>query len=53
METTDLALRTKARDYIQRGFVTEKEFLPSHLFIATWDRVGYFEENSDKVRCDL
>ena len=49
MQTTDSALLAKATRYIQRGFVTEQEFTPTNLFIATWDRVGYYNQKTDKV----
>ena len=48
-ETTDQALLDKATDYIQQGFVMQQEFRPTHLFIATWDGVGYYERRIDKV----
>ena len=49
-ETTDQALLDRATSYIRRGFVNEKDFQPTHLFLATWDRVGYYNMESDKVR---
>jgi hypothetical protein len=48
-QSTEPALLTKATKYIQRGFVAEQEFQPTHLFVATWDDVGYFQRNADKV----
>ena len=34
---------------IRKGFVSQQAFRPSHLFIATWDEVGYFKQKSDLV----
>jgi nidogen (entactin) len=48
-QSTESALLTKARKYIQRGFVAEQDFQPTHLFVATWEDVGYFSRNVDKV----
>lgn len=49
MQSTDSALLANATRYIKRGFVTEQDFQPTNLFIATWERVGYFELKADKV----
>ena len=49
MQSTDSELLAKARRYIRRGFVTEQEFQPTNLFIATWDHVGYYNRKTDKV----
>ena len=48
-ETADPDLLDKAARYVRLGFMNQQEFHPSHLFIATWDGVGYYEENTDKV----
>ena len=52
-ESTDQTLLAKARTYIQRGFVAEQDFQPTHLFVATWDEVGYYDRNTDKVGRDF
>ena len=46
-ETKDSSLLRRARDDVLRAFSVR--FLPSLLFIATWDRVGYFSSQTDKV----
>ena len=51
-QSTDSVLLAKARRYVQHGFITEQDFQPTHLFVATWDDVGYFSRNVDKVGKD-
>ena len=50
-ETTDPLLLARAMDEIQTAFISQGSFSPTFLFIATWDRVGYFDSNTDRVRC--
>lgn len=45
--TSDPILLRRAQTDIKSAFQTN--FLPTELFIATWDQVGYFEEKSSKV----
>ena len=46
-ETT---LLTKATEQIRRAFsLVESDFTAKELFIVTWDKVGYFNQKSDKV----
>ena len=47
-ETTNATLLQRANNHIKRAFSTIT-FSPSYLFIATWDHVGYFHNQSDKV----
>ena len=49
MQSNESALLDKARGYIQQGFAAEQEFQPTHLFIATWEDVGYYNRGDDKV----
>ena len=49
MQSTNSALLANATRYIKRGFVTEQDFQPTNLFVATWERVGYFRQKADKV----
>ena len=53
-EANDIGLLTRARDEIQ-SFINNngQAFNPTHLFIATWDHVGYYEQNFDKVRVSI
>ena len=38
---------------LQNAFPSQPIFTPTSLFIATWDRVGYFNRRTDKVAmCD-
>ena len=42
-------LLDKAREEIRDSFVEHFNFMPSSLFIATWQNVGYFSLHTDKV----
>ena len=46
-ETSDPSLLSRAANEIQGTIATS--FMPSHLFIATWDAVGYYMNRTDKV----
>jgi nidogen (entactin) len=48
--SSDPALLNLASDWVVESAGFDPAFSPRELFIATWDRVGYFEEKSDKVR---
>ena len=48
-ETDDAVLRARAAGDIQAANISQSTFLPLQLFIATWDRVGYFSQNTDLV----
>ena len=48
-ETTDLLLLARAASDIQAAFISQGSFAPTYLFIATWDRVGYFSRQTDLV----
>ena len=52
--TSDSELIARARSDIMRDPLLFPEvdfstFLPTSIFIATWDRVGYYNQRSDKV----
>ena len=49
-ENTSAPLLNRTRWEIQRAFKNSSNFEPASLFIATWDSVGYFRRNTDKVR---
>lgn len=50
-ETNETELLDRARMEIQSAFSNANQQTSNitHLFIATWDAVGYFELNRDKV----
>ena len=50
-EVTDMRspLLANASDLIRSAFVGQQTFVPTSLFIATWDHVGYFNSRTDKV----
>jgi len=48
--TNDSGLLARTRDEVA-AFLNQEGFIPSYLFIATWDRVGYFSQNTDRVGC--
>ena len=57
-ETSDSELIARARSDIMRDPLLFPEvdfstFLPTSIFIATWDRVGYFNQKSDKVSINI
>jgi len=48
-ETTDVTLLRRFRDEIRVAFPNQRIFDPISLFIATWDHVGYYPTQIDKV----
>ena len=52
-ETADRSLLDKATEYITRSFPTHSQFYPENLFVATWNEVGYYDSQNDKVRHEL
>ena len=46
--TTHADLLRRANNHIRRGFPT-KTFSSNYLFIATWDHVGFFDAQTEKV----
>ena len=48
-EANDPQLLARARNEIQATFFYESSFVPTQLFIATWDHVGYFNSHTDRV----
>lgn len=49
-ETANADLLQKAKQSISSAFVNHENFVPTYLFIATWDHVGYFSGHTDKVK---
>lgn len=52
-ETNDSTLLMRVHDNITATLPTEDSFVPTHLFIATWDNVPQYLGDSDKVKCGL
>lgn len=52
-ETSDPALLNKAVQQIQMAFINHPNFLPTFLFIATWDEVRHFGGNTYTVRLSI
>ena len=48
-ETTSQADRNRAQSEIRAIFMDASQFVPSLVFIATWDHVGYFPDGTDLV----
>ena len=48
-EDTSAPLLNRTRLEIQRAFENSSNFEPTSLLIVTWDTVGYFNQNTDKV----
>lgn len=48
-ESANAELLQKAEKSISSAFVNYENFVPTYLFIATWDHVGYFNGHTDKV----
>ena len=48
-ETTTQDLLDKANMQIKQAFPLQIPFTATHLFVATWDEVGYFDRKRDKV----
>ncbi len=48
--TTDSSVVHKANDIVNNVFQLESDFTGDEAIVATWDNVGYFNSNTDKVR---
>jgi nidogen (entactin) len=48
-ESMDPALLNLARTEITRNWPSRRNFIPTQLFIVTWEEVGYFDRQYDKV----
>ena len=48
-ETSNSLLLSRFRDEIHAAFPNQREFIPTSLFIVTWDHVGYYRHKTDKV----
>ena len=49
-QTTDLNLLARATSEIRAAFPESRNVTIHNLLIATWYRVGYYYQSSDKVR---
>ena len=48
-QSTSQTMLTKANMQIKHAFPLQIPFTATHLIIATWDKVGYFDGKMDKV----
>ena len=48
-ETTEPVLLDRAASDILAAFISQGSFTPTYLFIATWDRVGFFSQQTGLV----
>ena len=48
-QTTDPSLLTRATSEIRAAFSLSQNFMAKHLLIVTWNAVGYFYSQFDKV----
>ena len=48
-QSTDPSLLARASREIQSAFPSSQNVTITNLLIATWDEVGYYSENDDKV----
>ena len=49
-QTKDPVLLARATDEIQRTYRLSQNVIVTNLVVVTWDAVGYFNSNIDKVR---
>ena len=52
-ETNDREILNRAENDIRTFTNNQTNFVPSLVFIATWDGVGYYSNNSDLVGEDM
>ena len=50
-QTTDDDLLARATEQIRTAFPYSQVVSVENLLVATWDRVGYYPEGTDKVKC--
>ena len=49
-QTTDASLLVATEKIIRSAFFPNfQEYSPTDLFISTWDHVGYYNQNTEKV----
>jgi len=48
-ESKDDDILERARTLFGDHFASATNFIPSSVFVATWDGVGYYDRKSDKV----
>jgi len=48
-QTTDPSLLARATSEIITAFPDSPDLTITNMFIATWDRVGYYNQHTDKV----
>lgn len=54
-ETADSTMLERAHNLIHGAFTTAANFMPTNIFIATWDHAPGFNERSDvtEVQCNI
>ena len=52
-ETREEKILRRAAADVQSHFSSTAAFRPMILFVVTWDKVGYYDQQYDKVRRDL
>ena len=50
-QSTDPLLFDRANTEIRTAFPYQAPFNTTQMYIFTWDRVGYFDSNIDRVSC--
>lgn len=48
-ETNSPEILSRAGGMVRGAFKNASDFMPTHVFLATWIDVGYFNQKSDKV----
>ena len=48
-QTTDPIVLARATSEIRAAFPVDEDFEITHLLIATWDAIGYYNRGTDKV----
>ena len=51
-ETRNSTVLNRAREEILEAFTNYLSFQPEFAIITTWDKVGYFDSQTDLVSCD-
>jgi len=52
-ETDSPDVLARAGGLVRSAFKDASNFVPTHVFLATWMDVGYYNERSDKARSHL
>lgn len=52
-ETNSSDVLSRAGGLVRTAFKNANNFVPTHVFLATWMDVGYYNERNDKASCCL